>query len=80
MEQGELDEVGESDANLYTSESESSSIQNMNYNGPKAPGYRKTKDEKSKSDKSIIVLYIDKTYIKSCTGLLRIIQVVCTCV
>lgn len=75
MEQGELDEVGESDANLYTSESESSSIQNMNYSGPKAPGLKKNKAGKSQKDESVIVFFVDKSYITSCLGLLRIIQV-----
>ncbi|XP_063443332.1 uncharacterized protein LOC134723708 [Mytilus trossulus] len=52
-------------------------IQNMNYSGPKVPFDAKTKDRTQNYDaEENIVLFIDKSYIKSCIGLLRLIQVI----
>lgn len=55
----------------------STTIQNMNYSGPKVPFDAKDKTPNYDAEEKI-VLFIDKSYIKSCIGLLRLIQVVST--
>ncbi|XP_052062948.1 uncharacterized protein LOC127702687 [Mytilus californianus] len=58
-------------------ESESSTIQNMNYNGPKVPLDANVKvNTLNYNVEEKIVLFVDKAYIKSCIGLLRLIQVI----
>ncbi|XP_071172963.1 uncharacterized protein [Mytilus edulis] len=53
----------------------STTIQNMNYSGPKVPFDAKDKTPNYDAEEKI-ALFIDKSYIKSCIGLLRLIQVI----
>ena len=70
----------ETDPNVMChSESESSSIQNMNYSGPRVPVDLHLKPETGiqiRNAEENIVLILDMPYIKSCVGLLRLVQVV----
>lgn len=69
----------ETDPNVMChSESESSSIQNMNYSGPRVPVDLHLKPETGiqiRNAEENIVLFLDMPYIKSCAGLLRLFQV-----
>ncbi|XP_069113562.1 uncharacterized protein [Argopecten irradians] len=67
-------------------DSESSSVANMNYSGPGSPHngvkpdlrgqYQHAPKKHSSEPTEVVVLFCNKPYFKSCTGMLRLFQVI----
>ncbi|XP_060071613.1 uncharacterized protein LOC132551485 [Ylistrum balloti] len=68
-------------------DSESSSVANMNYSGPDSPnkavrshsrgGYHSKSDQnKPPESTEVVFIFCNKPFIKSCTGMLRILQII----
>lgn len=85
MESNDLEDLSPIQERTSLCESESSSVANMNYSGPGSP----QNDVKDRQDKKVpdskrrvaepaevVVIFCNTTYIQSCAGLLRLLQVI----